>query len=59
MIFYKIIIYFYNKEIKFCSKMYFKIFDDRIVDFRKNVRFSKDLLVGKFDESFFFVSNVV
>lgn len=57
-IFHKIIIYFYNKEIKFCSKTYFKTPDDRIVDLRKNVRLSKDLLAGKLDESFFSASNV-
>lgn len=50
IIFYKVIMYVYKEEMKFCSKMYLKIFGDSIVDFRKNVRFSKDVLVEMFDK---------
>lgn len=58
MIFYKVIMYVYKGKIKFCSKMYVKIFVDRIVDCRKNVRFGKDFLddIKVIDNNLFIVN---
>lgn len=49
-IFHKVIMYVYKEEMKFCSKTYLKTPGDSIVDLRKNVRLSKDVLAEMLDK---------
>lgn len=44
--FHKVIMYFCERKIKFCSKTYLKKPDGKIVDLRKNVTFDQDILLG-------------
>lgn len=52
-IFHKVIMYVYREQVKFCSKTYLKTPEDRIVDLRKNVRLSKDVLAKMLDKELF------
>lgn len=49
--FHKVIMYFCEKKIKFCSKTYLEKPDGKIVDLRKNVTFGQDLLLRLVDET--------